>query len=147
MERRWLRWESTPEHCPDPRGYETSLRRRVRRHCRQPHRRTSRRSEQTRTIASAAELARYQHPGGRFSDNDPCPCDAGVDLICVLPDYARHAGHLHAARELDRRGTTGELRDVIGLPHKLEASRVRTGCSQRMTTEEKDGPRSWRWVT
>jgi hypothetical protein len=70
--------------------------------------------EQTRAIASAAELTDISTPGGRFRDDDPRPLPtlAGI-LTYVLQEYARHAGHLDVAREVID-GTTGELPGVVG---------------------------------
>ena len=64
--------------------------------------------EQTRAIASAAELSDTSAVGGRFTDNDtrPPPTLAWI-LAYVLQEYSRHAGHLDVARELID-GTTGE---------------------------------------
>jgi Protein of unknown function (DUF664) len=64
--------------------------------------------EQTRAIASAAELADISASGGRFTDNDPRPRPTLVWILAyVLQEYSRHAGHLDVARELID-GTTGE---------------------------------------
>jgi hypothetical protein len=64
--------------------------------------------EQTRAIASAAELTDISAAGGRFSDNDPQPRPTLAWILTyVLQEYARHAGHLDVARELID-GTTGE---------------------------------------
>jgi hypothetical protein len=64
--------------------------------------------EQTRAIASAAELSDTSAVGGRFTDHDtrPPPTLAWI-LAYVLQEYSRHAGHLDVARELID-GTTGE---------------------------------------
>lgn len=58
----------------------------------------------TRSIVSAAEPGDYSAVGGRFSADPPT-----LAWICfhVLQEYARHVGHLDAARELID-GTTGE---------------------------------------
>ena len=64
--------------------------------------------EQTRAIASAAELTDIATPGGRFRDNDPRPLPTLAWILTyVLQEYARHAGHLDVAREVID-GTTGE---------------------------------------
>lgn len=111
MERRWLRWGFRAEQVPDPRGDQD---------------RTGRwhiapgetaadliaalraAGEQTRAIASAAELSDISRAGGRFSESDPYlrPTLAWI-LTYVLQEYARHAGHLDIARELID-GATGE---------------------------------------
>jgi hypothetical protein len=111
MERRWLCWGFRAEQVHDPHGDEdeagrwhagpgdtaagliASLRAT---------------GEQTRAIASAAELTAISAPGGRFSDNDPRPRPTlAWILVYVLQEYARHAGHMDVARELID-GTTGE---------------------------------------
>jgi hypothetical protein len=111
MERRWLCWGFRAEQVHDPHGDEdeagrwhagpgdtaagliASLRATA---------------EQTRAIASAAELTAISAPGGRFSDNDPRPRPTlAWILVYVLQEYARHAGHMDVARELID-GTTGE---------------------------------------
>jgi hypothetical protein len=111
MERRWLRWGFRAEQIPDPRGDEDQA----------GHWHTGpgdtvagliaelhATGEQTRAIASAAELTDISPAGGRFSDNDPQPRPTlAWILVYVLQEYARHAGHLDAARELID-GTTGE---------------------------------------
>jgi Protein of unknown function (DUF664) len=54
------------------------------------------------------ELTDISAPGGRFRDNDLRPLlTLAWILICILQEYARHAGHLDVARELID-GTTGE---------------------------------------
>jgi Protein of unknown function (DUF664) len=111
MERRWLRWGFRGEQVPDPRGDED---RAGRWHAGSGDTAASLIAElhavgeQTRAIASAAELADTSTPGGRFSDNDPRPLPTlGWILTYVLQEYARHAGHLDVARELID-GRTGE---------------------------------------
>jgi Protein of unknown function (DUF664) len=111
MERRWLRWGFRAEQLPDPRGDEDQA---GRWHAGPGDTAASliaalrAAGEQTRAIASAAELTDISVPGGRFSDSDPRPPPTlAWILIYVLQEYARHAGHLDVARELID-GTTGE---------------------------------------
>ena len=112
MERRWLRWGFRAEQLPDPHGDEDQA---GRWHAGPGDTAASliaalqSAGEQTRAIASAAELTDISAPGGRFRDNDPRPLPTLAWILTyVLQEYARHAGHLDVAREvLD--GTTGEL--------------------------------------
>jgi Protein of unknown function (DUF664) len=111
MERRWLRWGFLAEQVPDPHGDEdqggrwhagagdTGAGLIAALHSA---------GEQTRAIASAAELTDVSASGGRFHDDDarPRPTLAWI-LVYVLQEYARHAGHLDVARELID-GATGE---------------------------------------
>jgi hypothetical protein len=53
----------------------------------------------TRAIVEGAHLADRAAVGGRFSEDDRRPTLAWT-LVYVLQEYARHAGHLDAAREL-----------------------------------------------
>ena len=53
----------------------------------------------TRAIVEGAHLTDRAAVGGRFSMGDPLPTLAWT-LVYVLQEYARHAGHLDAAREL-----------------------------------------------
>ena len=111
MERRWLRWGFLAEQIPDPYGDQD-----------QPGRwhagpgdtaasliaALHAAGEQTRAIASAADLADVSAPGGRFTESDPRPRPTlAWILVYVLQEYARHAGHLDVARELID-GSTGE---------------------------------------
>ena len=112
---RWLRWGFRAEQLPYPRGDEDQA---GRWHAGSGDTADSLIAalhavgEQTRAIASAAELTDTSTPGGRFSDNDPRPLPTlAWILIYVLQEYARHAGHLDVARELID-GTIGELRGV-----------------------------------
>ena len=110
MERRWLRWGFCAEQVPDPRGDEDQGRWHA-----GPGETAAdliaalhAGGEQTRGIASAAELSDVSAIGGRFTGNDkrPPPTLAWI-LVYVLQEYSRHAGHLDVAREL-MDGTTGE---------------------------------------
>ncbi|GAA2799362.1 DinB family protein [Kitasatospora paracochleata] len=84
MERRRLRWGFLAEQLPDPLG------------------------EQTRAIVAAPDLSDVSAVGGRFAPDDPKPRPTlAWILMHVLQEYARHAGHLDAVRELID-GTTGE---------------------------------------
>ena len=111
MERRWLRWGFLAEQVPDPRGDEDQA---GRWHAGPGDNAAGliaalhAAGEQTRAIASAADLADISAPGGRFTDEDPRsrPTLAWI-LAYVLQEYARHAGHLDVARELID-GATGE---------------------------------------
>jgi len=111
MERRWLRWGFLAEQIPDPYGDQD-----------QPGRwhagpgdtavdlvaALHAAGEETRAIASAADLADISAPGGRFTDDDPRPRPTLAWILAyVLQEYARHAGHLDVARELID-GSTGE---------------------------------------
>ena len=111
MERRWLRWGFCAEQITDPRGDEDQA---GRWHAGPGDTAVGliaalqATGEQTRAIASAAELTDVSAPGGRFSDNDPQPRPTLAWILTyVLQEYARHAGHLDIARELID-GTTGE---------------------------------------
>ena len=53
----------------------------------------------TRAIVAGAELTDIAAAGGRFADGDRRPTLAWI-LFHVLQEYARHAGHLDASREL-----------------------------------------------
>ncbi len=111
MERRWLRWGFCAEQVPDPRGDED--------HAGCWHAGPGDTAadliaalhaggEQTRAIASAADLTDISASGGRFTDNDPRPRPTLAWILAyVLQEYARHAGHLDIARELID-GATGE---------------------------------------
>jgi hypothetical protein len=110
MERRWLRWGFCAELLPDPLGDEDQA---GRWHAGPGDTATSliaelhAAGEQTRAIASAAELTDVSIPGGRFSDNDsrPLPTLAWI-LTYVLQEYARHAGRRAGTdRRHDRRVT------------------------------------------
>jgi hypothetical protein len=111
MERRWLRWGFRAEQVSDPRGDEDQA---GRWHAAPGDTAADliaalhAAGEQTRAIASAAELTDISVPGGRFSHNDPQPRPTlAWILVYVLQEYSRHAGHLDIARELTD-GTTGE---------------------------------------
>jgi hypothetical protein len=111
MERRWLRWGFLAEQVPDPRGDEDQS---GRWHAGPGDTAAGliaalhAAGEQTRAIASAADLADISAPGGRFTDDDPRPRPTlAWVLVYVLQEYARHAGHLDVARELVD-GATGE---------------------------------------
>jgi hypothetical protein len=142
MERRWLRWGFRAELLPDPLGDEDQA---GRWHAGPGDTATSliaelhAAGEQTRAIASAAELTDVSIPGGRFSDNDPRPLPTLAWILTyVLQEYARHAGHLDVARELID-GTTGELRghyrDVSNIgspgrrPRNMSLSTFRRRCA------------------
>jgi len=111
MERRWLRWGFLAEQVPDPRGDEDQA---GRWHAGPGDTAAGliaalrAAGEQTRAIASAADLADISAPGGRFADDDPRPRPTLAWILAyVLQEYARHAGHLDVARELID-GSTGE---------------------------------------
>jgi hypothetical protein len=111
MERRWLRWGFLAEPVPDPRGDEDQA---GRWHAGPGDTAAGlitalhAAGEQTRAIASAAEMGDVSASGGRFGDNDPRPRPTlAWILVYVLQEYSRHAGHLDIARELTD-GTTGE---------------------------------------
>lgn len=111
MEQRWLRWGFRAEQLPDPHGDEDQS---GRWHAASgdtaPGLIAALRAagEQTRAIASAAQLSDVSAPGGRFGDDDPRPRPTlAWILVYVLQEYSRHAGHLDIARELID-GTTGE---------------------------------------
>lgn len=111
MERRWLQWGFRAEQIPDPRGDEDQA---GRWHAGPGDTAADliaalhATGEQTRAIASAAELTDISAAGGRFSANDPRPRPTlAWILVYVLQEYSRHAGHLDVARELID-GVTGE---------------------------------------
>ena len=116
MERRWLCWGFRAEQLPDPHGDEDQA---GRWHAGPGDTAASlvaallAAGEQTRAIASAAELTDVSAPGGRFRDSDPRPLPTlAWVLTYVLQEYARHAGHLDVAREVTD-GTTGELSGAV----------------------------------
>jgi Protein of unknown function (DUF664) len=111
MEQRWMRWGFRAEEIPDPRGDEDQA---GRWHLDPDDTaaelvaalRTT--GEQTRAIATQAQLSDISAVGGRFSQSDPRPPPTLAWILAyVLQEYARHAGHLDIARELAD-GTTGE---------------------------------------
>jgi Protein of unknown function (DUF664) len=109
MERRWLRWGFLAEQLPDPRGDEDQSGRWHAGSGDTPAALIAAlraAGEQTRAIVAQADLAEVSASGGRFTGDAPRPTLAWV-LVNVLQEYARHAGHLDAARELID-GTTGE---------------------------------------
>ena len=116
MERRWLCWGFRAEQLPDPHGDEDQA---GRWHAGPGDTAASliaalrAAGEQTRAIASAAELTDVSAPGGRFRDDDPRPLPTLAWILTyVLQEYARHAGHLDVAREVID-GTTGELSGAV----------------------------------
>lgn len=82
---------------------------------------------------------RYQRPGMGSAITVSVLCRRGVVLAYVLQNYARHAEHQEAARDLIA-DATGELRSMVGRPHQLKAGRVWRRGSQCMITEQQEGP-------
>jgi len=109
MEARWLRWGFAAEQLPAPWGdedesgrwhvgpEETAAELLAAMHAG---------GARTRTVVAGAELTDVAAVGGRFADGDRRPTLAWI-LFHVLQEYARHAGHLDASREL-LDGATGE---------------------------------------
>jgi Protein of unknown function (DUF664) len=111
MEQRWMRWGFRAEDMPDPTGDEDQAGRWHLDSGDTPAELIAAlqaTGEQTRAIATGAELTDISALGGRFSasDSHPPPTLAWI-LTYVLQEYARHAGHLDIARELID-GATGE---------------------------------------
>jgi uncharacterized damage-inducible protein DinB len=115
VERRWMRWGFAAERIDEP-WIEHALDAR-----RQPEGRWEVGPEETaddvralfldecarsRRIVAGARLDDTAAGGGRFNPPGPHPTLAWI-LFHVLQEYARHAGHLDAVRELAD-GTVGE---------------------------------------
>jgi len=103
MERRWLRWGFMAEHVEDVEGDQGVGPWLV------PEDATldgllgelEAVGSRTRAIVSKSDLTAPASTGGRFAADDPRPAPTlGWILFHVLQEYARHAGHLDAAREL-----------------------------------------------
>jgi len=109
MEARWLRWGFAAEQLPRPWGDQDES---GRWHVGPEETAAALLAAleaggaRTRAIAAAAELSDVAAAGGRFAAGEPRPTLAWI-LFHVLQEYARHAGHLDAAREL-LDGATGE---------------------------------------
>jgi uncharacterized damage-inducible protein DinB len=103
MERRWLQWGFAGQDVPDPWGDNDPVTGRwhVDAGCTIDEVMTRLREagERTRDIVGTSSLETRGQTGGRFPV-DSQPPTLGWILLHVLQEYARHAGHLDAAREL-----------------------------------------------
>jgi Protein of unknown function (DUF664) len=102
MERRWFCWGFLAEQLPDPLGDEDNSGRWHVDDSETPGellKALYAGGARTRAIVEGAHLADRAAVGGRFSTGDQRPTLAWT-LVYVLQEYARHAGHLDAAREL-----------------------------------------------
>lgn len=122
MERRWLVWGFLGEEIPAPWGDAEGGRWRV-----EPDETSAallavlrQGGARTRSIVEAAELTAPAAVGGRFPVGTEPPSLTAI-LFHVLQEYARHAGHLDAVRELID-GRVGECWAVGS-----ERPRVRAG--------------------
>jgi hypothetical protein len=103
MERRWTQWGFAAQAVPDPAGDDDP----VTGHWFVPEgdgpaevlARIAAAGARTRELMTGVDLTTPAETGGRFPAGGPTP-SAGWILLHVLQEYARHAGHLDAAREI-----------------------------------------------
>jgi uncharacterized damage-inducible protein DinB len=108
MERRWLVWGFSAEDVKDPWGDQQDGRWHVdgTTSVEELLEQMAAGGARTRSIVEAAGLDAPATTGGRFPAGDTPPSLVSI-LVHVLQEYARHTGHLDAAREL-LDGSVGE---------------------------------------